>query len=134
MMFQCNFVFQGHCDVGKQYCCYNSRGNAGGPIPSRPVHSIENGILAGPGGPVDYIPGGPGLRPPAAGFRPHQRPGYSDYNNGILAGPPGPLTLVGPGGPTGIIGRPTGHNGPRPINNFHTPDRSWSIGRSRWTV
>ncbi|KAJ8984169.1 hypothetical protein NQ317_017822 [Molorchus minor] len=118
--FNCNSpgISYGHCDVGKQYCCYSTNKNEqlGGPIPSRPVHSIENGILAGPGGPVDPIPGvnvphrpsvlgGPrpggylrpsgsyGLRPSGGGFgiTPSGTLGNTySANNGILVGPGGP--------------------------------------------
>ncbi|CAG9862143.1 unnamed protein product [Phyllotreta striolata] len=104
--FNCNSpgISYGHCDVGKRYCCYSTseRGQAGGPLPSRPVHSIENGVLVGPGGPAggghfqrpsgDF--GGP-VRP--GGYRPNRPPGGGGFGlggqnvygpeNGILVGP-----------------------------------------------
>ncbi|KAK9884347.1 hypothetical protein WA026_005297 [Henosepilachna vigintioctopunctata] len=72
----------GHCDVGKKYCCYNRNKieELGSDFPSRPVHSPENGILVGPGGPSVHQGFG---RP---GFIGGQRPSYG-VENGILAGP-----------------------------------------------
>ncbi|KAB0791925.1 hypothetical protein PPYR_03725 [Photinus pyralis] len=97
--FNCNSpgIAYGQCDVGKQYCCYNSNkdGVLGGPLPSTPIHSPENGVLVGPGGPFDYPD-----RP---------RPPYQGPNS--FGGGGGAGVLVGPGGPTGIIGRP-----PRPYD------------------
>ncbi|XP_074039793.1 uncharacterized protein isoform X2 [Leptinotarsa decemlineata] len=113
--FNCNSpgISYGHCDVGKQYCCYSTtkKNQLGGPLPSRPVHSSENGILVGPGGPFDrpntfqrpHFGNGLGpkpvgsFRPGSGGFglggRPH--PGFVGQNsnspeNGILIGPGGP--------------------------------------------
>ncbi|ENN73966.1 hypothetical protein D910_11364 [Dendroctonus ponderosae] len=115
--FNCNSpgISYGHCDVGKQYCCYSTTKDLGGPIPSKPVHSIENGILVGPGGPVDPIPGvnnhqrppkqlGSGFYRPAGyqgsqgslgGFYGGNQGGYREPNeyspaNGVLVGPGGP--------------------------------------------
>ncbi|XP_050300153.1 uncharacterized protein LOC126738757 [Anthonomus grandis grandis] len=120
--FNCNSpgVSYGHCDVGKQYCCYATKGE---PTSSRPVHSIENGVLVGPGGPIDPISGfsggnkfprppkqlgGGGFYRPSSGFQGGQygsRPvgGYSglsepnEYSaaNGILVGPGGPFDQHG---------------------------------------
>lgn len=108
--FNCNSpgISYGHCDVGKQYCCYSTKKGAelGGPPPSKPVHSIENGILVGPGGPTGLVngpvlsnkyprPGNGGyFRPNYAnsGTRPYKQGGniYS-AENGILVGPGGPF-------------------------------------------
>lgn len=106
-----NKFFQGHCDVGKQYCCYstNKRGQLGGPPPSEPVHSIENGILVGPGGPVDSVPGNGQY--PRPGSRPPGRPGIS-LRPGANFGRPG-AGFLRPGG-FGLNGgrpRPTEENG-----------------------
>ncbi|XP_066262123.1 uncharacterized protein [Euwallacea similis] len=113
--FNCNSpgISYGHCDVGKQYCCYSSRKDFGGPIPSRPVHSLENGVLVGPGGPIDPLPGGInnfGGRPnKQVGLYGAGRPegfgaaggirGQNEYSpaNGILVGPGGPLDGFGLG-------------------------------------
>lgn len=65
-------------------------------------HSIQNGILVGPGGPTGQRPNRPNLRPLTN--RPYEYPsgqhGQHEYANGH------PGILVGPGGPTGVIGRP----------------------------
>lgn len=83
----------------------------GGPIPSRPVHSPENGILVGPGGPVDYPSP---ARPPIY----HQKPigGFGNNGNGVL---------VGPGGPTGVVGRPQylGGNWNKPHDFIYFPHK-----------
>ncbi|KAJ8917288.1 hypothetical protein NQ315_002306 [Exocentrus adspersus] len=100
-------ISYGHCDVGKQYCCFtvDKNNHVGEPLPSRPVHSIENGILVGPGGPVDPVPGvNVNPRPPRPGGYPRPghgagfglRPSFSAGNsysaqNGILVGPGGPV-------------------------------------------
>lgn len=109
MQFKINIAsfvlfFQGHCDVGKQYCCSNKKGVVGSLPPSRPIHSPENGVLVGPGGPFDGpVHGRPGH------YRP--RPPFGNPGFGAIDKDPG--VLVGPGGPTGIIGRP-----PRNILSF----------------
>ena len=84
-------ISQGHCDVGKQYCC---QGRKVGPPPSRPVHSSQNGILVGPGGPID------------APNRPQQSkyPIRETYDGSPYGGHNG--VLVGPGGPAGNLNRP----------------------------
>ncbi|XP_076255583.1 uncharacterized protein LOC143193316 [Rhynchophorus ferrugineus] len=122
--FNCNSpgISYGHCDVGKKYCCYSTKGDVGGPIPSKPVHSIENGVLVGPGGPVDSIPGVNNYpRPPkqiGSGFyRPGGLQGNYGHNGGSyneFGGRPGAFNgvrgetneyspangiLIGPGGP-----------------------------------
>ncbi|CAH1129853.1 unnamed protein product [Ceutorhynchus assimilis] len=90
--FNCNSpgISYGHCDVGKQYCCYSSKKDYGGPVPSNPSYSIENGILVGPGGPRDPIRGvndygKPGLESGYYGSASEQ----NEYSaaNGILVGP-----------------------------------------------
>lgn len=95
--------FQGHCDVGKKYCCYSR--NPGGPLPSRPIHSPENGILVGPGGPIDPIPGinsgFNGANRPYNGF---QRPGAGGF--GFEGRPDGFVNR-----PNGFIDRPSGFVG-----------------------
>jgi hypothetical protein len=68
------FVFQGVCDAGKQYCCYNShiagsnRRPSSFPLGPRPGEGP--GVLIGPGGPYDVPPpnggGGPGPFTPYA--------------------------------------------------------------------
>lgn len=63
------YLLQGHCDVGKQFCCYGKSG----PAPSKPIHSASNGVLIGPGGPFDK----------------------PDTGNGILVGPGGPTGIIG---------------------------------------
>ncbi|RZC36747.1 uncharacterized protein BDFB_006923, partial [Asbolus verrucosus] len=120
--FNCNTpgISYGHCDVGKQYCCYATKklGQIGGPAPSRPVHSIENGILVGPGGPVDVPKPGGFNRPRPGGFGLGGGAGRGEYGpishrpvhsveNGILVGPGGPFDRpVGsrPGGGYGGYG------------------------------
>ncbi|XP_072392723.1 uncharacterized protein [Diabrotica undecimpunctata] len=103
--FNCNSpgISYGHCDAGKRYCCYSTKkGPIGGHVPSRPIHSPENGILVGPGGPVggNYYPrpvgnfGGP-IRPGGFGLGPRPISGFSGQNvyapeNGVLVGPGGP--------------------------------------------
>jgi hypothetical protein len=83
------WIFQGNCDAGKQYCCYNSQ--VTGSNKQRPASFFGNtalhqhyarpeisqaasqnfnsnlnrpvrgpGVLAGPGGPVDFPSGGSG--------------------------------------------------------------------------
>jgi len=90
--FNCNSpgISYGHCDVGKQYCCYSTKKEFGGPVPSKPVHSIENGILVGPGGPIDPIPGTinyprPPKLPPNQLYRPggfhNGAVGFDGFNN-----------------------------------------------------
>ncbi|KAG5880695.1 hypothetical protein JTB14_024267 [Gonioctena quinquepunctata] len=115
--FNCNSpgISYGHCDAGKRYCCYSTskKGQLGGPLPSRPVHSPENGILVGPGGPFDgpndyqrpsFSRPGAGPRP-VGNFRPEgngfglggrPRPAFTEQNiyspeNGVLIGPGGPF-------------------------------------------
>ncbi|KAL3270484.1 hypothetical protein HHI36_021027 [Cryptolaemus montrouzieri] len=85
----------GHCDVGKKYCCYNRNKieDLGSDYPSRPVHSPANGVLVGPGGPVDGFsrPGGEFARPGNGFGRPGligTRPGFG-VQNGVLVGPNG---------------------------------------------
>ncbi|XP_030755243.1 uncharacterized protein LOC115881749 [Sitophilus oryzae] len=113
--FNCNSpgISYGHCDTGKSYCCYSTKKLQGGPLPSKPVHSIENGILVGPGGPVDPIPGVASFNKPPKQFggAGYYRPGgfQGQYNNhgsnyaGIRGEPneysPANGILVGPGGP-----------------------------------
>ncbi|XP_063930031.1 uncharacterized protein LOC135142276 [Zophobas morio] len=110
-------ISYGHCDVGKQYCCYATKkqDQIGGPPPSRPHHSIENGILVGPGGPVD-VPRPGGFRPvrPGSGFGLGGGGGRGEYgpgpiNNRPVHSPDNGI-LVGPGGPFDrpIGGRPSG--------------------------
>ncbi|KAH0808884.1 hypothetical protein MTP99_006201 [Tenebrio molitor] len=120
--FNCNTpgISYGHCDVGKQYCCYSTKkqDQIGGPLPSRPHHSIENGVLVGPGGPVDVPrPGGFNRPRPGGGFglggeREYgpisNRPVHS-IENGILVGPGGPFDRPVGGRPGG--GRPGGGYG-----------------------
>ncbi|XP_060533358.1 uncharacterized protein LOC132706192 isoform X3 [Cylas formicarius] len=116
--FNCNSpgISYGHCDVGKQYCCYSTKKDFGGPLPSKPVHSIENGILVGPGGPIDTVPPitayprppkqiGDFARPSTVfpqrplGGNHYGRPagvgfgGQNEYSaqNGVLVGPGGPF-------------------------------------------
>ncbi|XP_044738176.1 cuticle collagen sqt-1-like [Chrysoperla carnea] len=123
--FNCNTpgISFGHCDVGKQYCCYNSKGDAldGIDIPNRPNHRPQNnndrdpGILVGPGGPTGIIGRPPQNNGPNGiiGRPPQNNNHHNDYR------PPhqnedNPGILVGPGGPTGIIGRPPKHQRPLP--------------------
>ncbi|XP_044763248.1 uncharacterized protein LOC123320123 [Coccinella septempunctata] len=90
-------ISYGHCDVGKKYCCYNRNKieDLGSDYPSRPVHSAENGILVGPGGPVGHL-GRPGLV---------NRP-----DNGILVGPGNDFGRPGGFNRPGLIGgRPNGY-------------------------
>lgn len=109
-----NAFFQGHCDVGKQYCCYNKHGEIEGSLPpSRPIHSPENGVLVGPGGPYDVpnrlpYPGRPGIGPQRPGLGP-LRPG-----GGFGLGPGNPGVFTGPGG--GHLGRPLPG---RPLNGIY---------------
>lgn len=50
-------------------------------MPARPIHSPENGVLVGPGGPVDYQkPIRPIFNRPGGGY---------GVSNGVLAGPGG---------------------------------------------
>lgn len=97
-------LFQGHCDIGKQYCCYSRK--PGGPLPSRPVHSPENGVLVGPGGPIDPIPG---INAGLNGNRPYPRPGGFIGGSGYQR--PGAGGFGFGGRPTGFIGRPDGFIG-----------------------
>ncbi|XP_018323556.1 uncharacterized protein LOC108735853 [Agrilus planipennis] len=98
--FNCNTpgISYGQCDTGKQYCCYRSKSSRviDEPIPSRPIHSLANGVLVGPGGPVDvgHHLGGPS-RPGLGHYGGNYQGGYNDENvysldNGVLSGPGGP--------------------------------------------
>nr|CAH7766886.1 unnamed protein product [Callosobruchus chinensis] len=102
--FNCQGVAYGHCDVGKQYCCYQQKPH-GAFRPAVPVNSIDsNGILVGPGGSRP----GYGLE---NGVLTAPRPGYG-IENGILTGPARPA--VRPHRPS-VIGHYGGHNR-RPSN------------------
>lgn len=63
LTFKFLYYFQGQCAPGKSFCCYNRPGGfsrpgpAINPLTGRPIHNIANGVLAGPGGPVDHLPG-----------------------------------------------------------------------------
>lgn len=106
------------CDEGKQYCCYNSHiagsnrrpNNIGGPAPLPAV-------LAGPGGPRDFPPGGP--VPP-----PHHRPGGpgGPFPGAGVSRPPIPEVLAGPGGPYDVPPRPHFGGGPVPYSARKTKD------------
>lgn len=48
----------------------------GEPLPNRPIYSPENGVLVGPGGPIDYPK--PIYNRPGGGY---------GLTNGVLAGP-----------------------------------------------
>ncbi|CAH1961860.1 unnamed protein product [Acanthoscelides obtectus] len=109
--FNCQGIAYGHCDVGKQYCCYSSNHVKPqvGFQPSVSLNPIENGVLVGPG---HFKPGyglengvltGPGRptvntlhRPPIVGGfhggnrRPLNGNTYSAAN-GVLVGPGGPI-------------------------------------------
>lgn len=103
--FNCNTpgISYGHCDVGKRYCCYSTKkSNLGGPFPSRPIHSPENGVLVGPGGPS----GGNYNQRPVGSFGSPARPGGFGLGGGRPIGfgggqnvhSPANGVLVGPGG------------------------------------
>ncbi|EFA08446.1 uncharacterized protein LOC103313770 [Tribolium castaneum] len=108
--FNCNSpgISYGHCDVGKQYCCYSTKKSdqVGGPLPSRPQYSAENGVLVGPGGPVDVPrPGGFNRPRPGGGFGlGGERVEYGPISNRPVHSPENGI-LIGPGGP---FDRPAG--------------------------
>ncbi|XP_045465622.1 translation initiation factor IF-2-like isoform X3 [Harmonia axyridis] len=116
-------ISYGHCDVGKKYCCYNRNKieDLGSDYPQIPVHSAENGILVGPGGPSGGL-GRPGY---------YGRPvGNGRPENGILVGPEGDRNDLGrPGG----FGRPSGIGRPgfggRP--NGYGADNGVLVGPNR---
>ncbi|XP_019876332.2 uncharacterized protein LOC109604241 [Aethina tumida] len=119
--FNCNSpgISYGHCDVGKQYCCWSIKKSSqiGGPIPSRPINSPENGILAGPGqerpfgpaerplGPAER-PFGPAERPFVPERPPNYRPSGRPVEETYYPGNPGNTGGYRPGRPF----RPSGGN------------------------
>lgn len=107
-------ISYGHCDVAKSYCCYNKHGGVQiSQPPSRPIHSPENGVLVGPGGPTGII-GRPGghvgpIGGGGAAFLPGGRPGRPGYA-GVFGGFGGVGGGGGYGGNNGVLVGPGGHN------------------------
>jgi hypothetical protein len=70
-------MFQGHCDSGKQYCCYNPKPNSNrgpdfGGFSARPTY--DRPILVGPGGPTGIVSeGSRPFTPPGGPYRPLRR-------------------------------------------------------------
>lgn len=113
-------ISYGHCDAGKQYCCYATKkvDQIGEPNPSRPHHSIDNGILVGPDGPYDVPrPGSFGGRPGSFGGR----PGIFGSRPGNFGGRP-----VRPGGFG--VGTSSGTYQPNGNRPFHSAQNGILVG------
>ena len=105
--------FQGQCDSGKQYCCYNSKPifSGGQPPPDRgPGYfdpsvkpTYDRPVLVGPGGPTGIVSEGSRPFKPSGGFyRPFEREdldegyrqngrpyqGYGTINDELFPRPP----------------------------------------------
>ncbi|VEN46826.1 unnamed protein product [Callosobruchus maculatus] len=126
--FNCQGIAYGHCDVGKQYCCYSSsqvkpqgvfrpavpgnsidsNGVLVGPGATRPGYGLENGVLTAPK-PGYGLENGILTAPARPVVRPHRPSIVGGHNrrpfngntyssaNGVLVGPGGPIDRPGYG-------------------------------------